>query len=424
MTLSDQISSAWSNLGRRKMRFFLAALGVLVGTVTIVLLVSLASGVRRQINRQFASIGLDRLTVVPGGRSPFGRGGPFAPPRERRGGKIITPADVARWKGWPGVARITPQVGLPGSVNLELQWKGKTEPVRVGESQPRPGPGFLLANPEPLAGTLEVPEQGAVILSQRIAKAFGVGTNELASLLGQPVAAVLRAPRGETQAFAFRVQGVSSDRGSTIQVSVADCLAMKSWWFNTNNLLESEGYDSVTIRATDVSEAKTLMPRFRGEGFQVESLEIFMEIANRIVVAITIMLAMIGSVALLVASIGIANTMVMAVYERTREIGVLKALGASSGDIQRLFMIEAGFIGLAGGVMGLLVGWGLGAVLNQGIVWYLQHRDLPMRDAFFVVTPLLALGVSVFAAFIGVVAGLLPAHRAATLDPLAALRHE
>jgi len=217
---------------------------------------------------------------------------------------------------------------------------------------------------------------------------------------------------------------VSSDRGSTIQVSVADCLAMKSWWFNTNNLLESEGYDSVTIRATDVSEAKTLMPRFRGEGFQVESLEIFMEIANRIVVAITIMLAMIGSVALLVASIGIANTMVMAVYERTREIGVLKALGASSGDIRRLFMIEAGFIGLAGGVMGLLVGWGLGAVLNQGIVWYLQHRDLPMRDAFFVVTPLLALGVSVFAAFIGVVAGLLPAHRAATLDPLAALRHE
>jgi putative ABC transport system permease protein len=114
----------------------------------------------------------------------------------------------------------------------------------------------------------------------------------------------------------------------------------------------------------------------------------------------------------------------MAVYERTREIGILKALGASGGDIRRLFMIEAGFIGLAGGVVGLLVGWVLGVMLNQGIVWYMRYRELPIRDAFFVVTPLLALGVTVFAAFIGVAAGLLPAHRASSLDPLEALRHE
>ena len=116
--------------------------------------------------------------------------------------------------------------------------------------------------------------------------------------------------------------------------------------------------------------------------------------------------------------------MVMAVYERTREIGILKALGASRTDILRLFMIEAGFIGLAGGVVGFLVGWGLGGVLNQGIIWYMQHRDLPVKDGFFVVTPLLALGVTLFAVCIGVVAGLLPAQRAASLDPLAALRHE
>lgn len=99
-------------------------------------------------------------------------------------------------------------------------------------------------------------------------------------------------------------------------------------------------------------------------------------------------------------------------------------MGASRTDVRRLFMIEAGFIGLAGGMIGLLVGWGLGLVLNQGIVWYMQHRDLPVRDAFFVVTPLLAVGVTVFAAGIGIVAGLLPAHRAASLDPLTALRHE
>ena len=136
------------------------------------------------------------------------------------------------------------------------------------------------------------------------------------------------------------------------------------------------------------------------------------------------MLVMLGSVALLVASIGIANTMVMAVYERTREIGVLKALGASGGDIQRLVMIESGFIGLLGGILGLLGGWAIGAILNQGIIWYLQHRAMPMRGIFFVVTPTLAVSAIAFAAFIGVTAGWLPSRRASRLDPLEALRHE
>jgi putative ABC transport system permease protein len=263
-----------------------------------------------------------------------------------------------------------------------------------------------------------------MVLSRGTLKDWGIGSNEWASVLGQPVTTVLRTSRGETQNFDLRVQGISSDSSSTIQVSPADCVAMKSWWFNTTNLLVKEGYDSVSIRATDVTRARDLIPRLRGEGYQVQSLDLFMEIANRIVLAITVMLGMIGSVALLVASIGIANTMVMAVYERTREIGILKAMGASQGEIRGRFMIEAGFIGLAGGLIGLAFGWLMGLVLNQGIIWYMQHRAVPTREAFFVVTPALALGVTLFAAVIGIVAGVLPAQRAARLDPLAALRHE
>ena len=419
MTLADQVRTAWSNLGRRKTRVVLASLGVVVGTVTIVLLVSLATGVRRQINRQFESVGLDRLTVLPGGSW---RG--FGPASSSKGNKRITPAEIARWKKLPGVARLTPEVSLPGEVNLQVKWKEKSQSVRMGGGRPRPGPGMWPATPESVAGTLELPDQGAIILSQGTVQALGIASNDWARILGQSVETVLRTSRGETQSFSLRIQGISAEKSSTIQVSPADSLAMKSWWFNTTNLLQQEGYDSVTIRGTDVTQARALIPQLRQEGFQVQSLELFMEVANRVVLAITVMLALLGSVALLVASIGIANTMVMAVYERTREIGILKAMGASRTDIRRLFMIEAAFIGLAGGVIGLLLGWAMGVVLNQGIVWYMQHRDLPMRDAFFVVTPLLALGVILFAAAIGIVAGLLPAHRAASLDPLTALRHE
>jgi ABC-type antimicrobial peptide transport system permease subunit len=426
MKLIDQVSSACRNMGRRKMRSFLTSLGVLVGTVTIVLLMSLASGVRLHINRQFETIGLDRLTVYPTGKAPFGGRGPFAQPiKAGREKKIITPADLASWKNWPGVVKAKPEISLPGSVGLEVSWEGKVQSVRMGERQRRPGPpGMFSTTPDAVAGTLELSDQGSIVLSQGTARALGIADNQMADMLGKYVEVVLRTSRGETQSFILQVQGISSENNTTIGASVSDCIAMKSWWLNTPNLLESEGYDSVTIRSTDVTQARSLIARFREEGFDVQSLDMVVDAANRIVTAVTVMLVMIGSVALLVASIGIANTMIMAVYERTREIGVLKALGASSGDIRRLFMIEAGFIGLLGGVMGLLVGWATGSALNQGILWYFRYREMLIRDDFFVVTPLLALGVTIFAAFIGVMAGLLPSHRAAKLDPLEALRHE
>ena len=229
---------------------------------------------------------------------------------------------------------------------------------------------------------------------------------------------------GETQSYPLHVLGISQESSRIIEASVVDRIAMKNWWFNSTNILEREGYDSVMIRATDVTHAVALTSQFRREGFQVVSLEIVVEAANRIVTVITVMFTLIGGIALLVATIGIANTMVMAIYERTREIGILKAMGASRGEIRQMFMMEAGFIGLIGGVVGLVFGWLAGLCLNQGIAMYLRHKELPMRGNFFVVTVTLALGVVVFATFIGLVAGLLPAQRAAKLDPLQALRHE
>ncbi|HUZ07633.1 MAG TPA: FtsX-like permease family protein, partial [Candidatus Paceibacterota bacterium] len=184
------------------------------------------------------------------------------------------------------------------------------------------------------------------------------------------------------------------------------------------------GYDSVTIRAADVSRASTLSAQLRQDGFQVQSVEVFVTVANRILTVVTIMFTLIGGIALLVATIGIANTMVMAIYERTREIGILKAMGASRREIRRMFMLEAGFIGMIGGVVGLFIGWLLGLGLNQAIEVFSRFRGQALHGQFFLVTPLLALGAIAFATFIGLMAGLLPAQRAAKLDPLEALRHE
>jgi putative ABC transport system permease protein len=127
---------------------------------------------------------------------------------------------------------------------------------------------------------------------------------------------------------------------------------------------------------------------------------------------------------LFVVFFGIANTMVMSIYERTREIGILKAIGASPGNIRLLFVMEAALIGLVGGIAGVIGGWLLGLGLNAGILAYLEWREVPVTGTFFALTGWLVGLALVFATVVGLLAGLYPAARAARLDPLEALRYE
>ena len=153
-------------------------------------------------------------------------------------------------------------------------------------------------------------------------------------------------------------------------------------------------------------------------------MRMMLDTMNKALVILQTMLGSVGGLALFVASIGIANTMVMSVYERTREIGILKAIGASPGDIRLLFMAEAALIGLMGGVVGTVGGWLLGLGLNEGILTYLEWREIPVTGTFFVVTGWLVALALAFAMIVGLLAGLYPAARAARLDPLEALRYE
>ena len=218
--------------------------------------------------------------------------------------------------------------------------------------------------------------------------------------------------------------GVSDLEERTVYAASDDMIAMKAWWFNLDDYLTTQGYDLVVVQARDVAAATQLVREFRTAGYRVQSLELILEQANRIFAVINVMLASVGGLALFVASLGIVNTMIMAIYERTREIGTLKAIGASRSDIRGLFMIEAGLIGLLGGLVGSISGWFVGLLLNQIIGWYIAREALPISGTFFVTPWWLLLSALIFATFVGIVAGLYPAGRAARLDPLVALRYE
>jgi putative ABC transport system permease protein len=134
-------------------------------------------------------------------------------------------------------------------------------------------------------------------------------------------------------------------------------------------------------------------------------------------------LGLFGSLALAVASLGIINTLVMAILERRREIGVLKALGAADRDVRQLFFAEAGVMGLAGGMFGVFLGWGIGVAINFAANRYLSQQNIPPQKLWLV--PLWLVGAAIgFSIVVSLAAGLYPAARAAKLDPVKALRYE
>ncbi|PDW03870.1 ABC transporter permease [Candidatus Viridilinea mediisalina] len=417
MRFNDIFITALENLGRRKVRTVLTSTGVIVGILTIVTMVSLGVGVQREIRTQFGALGLENVFVRPGEArgddaffTQFG-----LPSRENP----LTPEVLEDLRARPNVLEVTPQVSLMG-VNLTLEFPaGQASRVRVIGVESFANP--FRADPSPLAGDIQPIERpGSVIL------AAGSLPNGVApdQLVGQDVTIVLQSPRGESERFVLRVAGVSDLPEREVQAAVEDMVAMKAWWFNSPNYLQTQGYDLVVVRTSDVGAAAQLVRSLRSEGFQVQSLELILEQANRVFAVINVMLASVGGLALFVASLGIVNTMIMAIYERTREIGTLKAIGASQGDIRGLFMIEAGLIGLLGGAVGVIGGWLVGILLNQVIAWYIAREGLPIAATLFVTPWWLALTALIFAALVGIVAGLYPAARAARLDPLVALRYE
>jgi putative ABC transport system permease protein len=418
MTFRDMLGTALENLGRRKVRTALTSTGVIVGILTIVTMVSLGVGVQTEVRAQFSALGLENLFVRPGQQAEQDFFTRYAAPTRDH---PITPEVIAEWEQTPGVVSVTPVIELGGvASSLELPG-GKLSPVSIV------GPRVFAPNPfqRPAAAvagtiTLAADSRGEIVLGQG-ALPKGVSPEEV---IGKQLTIVLRSPRGESQRFPLKVVGVSDSTDAEVQAPAADMADMKSWWFNTPDYLGTQGYDTAVVRAKDVNTAAQLLVSFRDAGFKVQSLELILDAANRVFALINVMLSSIGGLALFVASLGIVNTMIMAIYERTREIGTLKAIGASRGDIRNMFMIEAGMIGALGGVAGIIGGWLLGILLNQVIAWYIAQEKLPIQATFFVTPWWLALAAMGFAALVGVVAGLYPAARAARLDPLVALRYE
>ena len=182
-------------------------------------------------------------------------------------------------------------------------------------------------------------------------------------------------------------------------------------------------YMAFTVRVRSPKDVLQVEEAIKQMGFATFSLLDATKSLRLVFTVFDLFLGLFGSLALTVASLGIINTLVMAILERRREIGILKALGATDRDVRSLFFAEAGAMGLFGGLFGVALGWLIGSALTWGTTIYLHRQNLPGVKISYIPW-WLALGAIAFAITVSLVAGLYPASRAARLNPVDALRYE
>jgi putative ABC transport system permease protein len=387
IVLRDLTRLAVRNLGARKARSALTLIGIAIGMTAVVALVSLSLGAQRAVERQFAKLGADVILIVPAG----GLGEPRPAKLE-----LSVLKNVAGVKSVVAVRReILPVKSptVPGFLNVV---------------------GIRSEGAQELFGGLEIAS----------GKLFALDRDEV--VLGDGAARDLNATVGESvtiQNRPFRVVGILKRTGND-QDDHALYLSLEK----LEELTNEKGFISLafvraepTVDPTALAQEiqRVLRESVTERDFVVQSSKQLREIINGVLIVLRWTLGAIAGISLLVGGIGLTNTMLMAILERTHEIGVLRAIGAQRAHIVALFLIESSLLGLLGGLGGLILGGAIAQSVALAIQQFLR------TDLFSIAFDGALIGGSLsFSLVLGALAGAWPAWRAAQLSPIEALRYE
>jgi putative ABC transport system permease protein len=392
--LTEAFRVAFAALRANRLRSMLTMLGVVIGVAAVVLLVAIGTGAKNEVESEVQGLGSNLVIFVPG---KFQLGA--APTLSR-----LRLADVAA---------VEQAIGEPNGVAVDLQ---SGENVRAGHNS-----AFAT-----VSGTnAAVP----VVFNEPLSRGTyftdaDVQTRNRVAVIGSATAAALFPgidPIGQRVTVVgvrFRVVGVFTERGSTFGVSQDDVVHIPIT--EAQRLFDTQRVDAVAVTATSSKRIPALESRVLAvlnsrhtdQEFSAVTQDQILGTVGKILGLLTGVLAAIAAISLLVGGVGVSNIMLVSVRERTREIGLRKALGARQRDVLAQFLIEAVLLTTLGGLIGIGIGLG-------GSVLMARFSPVPSTVSWW--SPLLAAGVS---AFVGIFFGVAPARRAGRLDPVVALRSE
>ncbi len=399
MTLIDTelFHIAFKNLKGRRLRSFLTIFGIVVGIAAIVALISIGEGLNQSVTAEFEQLGTNTIMVLPGGgfmESVFAK---------------LSDDDVDLIEDVKGVDFAAALY----ITSLQVEYKKEIKTVIVIGIDPEKIDqlGFIgIANVEE-GRNLTPHDTTAVVIGSKF------GEKVLKDDIGLKQSLKVNGDK-------LRIVGILEEAQNNFASMFNTALAM-----NSDSLKGISGTELTPFRiivkalpGEDIGELKErISDRLKKDhgkkDFQVMDLQQISEIAGSVIGMISLVLIGIAAISLLVGGIGIMNTMLMSVLERTKEVGVMKAIGATTPRIISIFVVEAGMIGLVGGAMGLLLGIGAAGIVS--IIAEMAGLALTA-----VVTPGLIIGALIFSMSVGMVAGVYPAIRAASVEPVEALRYE
>ncbi len=452
MKAPDLFDLATRNLRQSMLRNSLTTLGIAVGVASLVAMLSLGIGLQEMAGRRLQSSGLFDTIFVTSRQDFRGveRDEPRKPAEDVRS---LNDAARTQLRQLDGVIEVFPEIRL----TTEARYEGKMHFAFVAALPPsaRENEAF-----ETLQGSFfSGPVAEEAILAQEFAKEL---SPQPASLLGKEIvvryaerqplaggdgaaAAGAQSANDDDDPFGFtvvrrdqklRIVGIVEREpfGGVRAVSSARIFLPTGLAENLNVLQFSDlrgatrsskerTYVSLAVRVDSPGRVEEVQNAIKKMGFRTFSVFDAARNLRRFFAVLDLFLGIFGSLALAVASLGIVNTLVMAILERRREIGIMKAVGASDADVKRLFFVEAGVMGAFGGALGVLLGWALGRSINWATNLYLARQQLPPEQIWSVPWWLVAAALG-FAVLVSLVSGLYPAARASKLDPVQALRYD
>jgi putative ABC transport system permease protein len=445
MNFRDLVPLVLSNLNRMRGRVVMTSMGVVIGTAAIVVLLSLATGLRRNTVENVQQFGgVNQITVFTSAR--FG-GSTSAE-------EALTPKVLDELAQIEGVVAVTPNERFSGQSTLKYNRLEGFADISGIDPSVVPDMGFKVAQ-----GTDHL-SHGTVLIGASVADSFeepgqssgrrgGFGPDMFFGGGGDQASSESNsnAPDLYSRTIMLEMQRVNDDTGETekrtvrlrvggvlestggqqdynIYMSMDDLTDLLTWSRGERPNWNQDGYDqAIVIAEQDTQVMLDVTNEITDLGFRAMSSSSIVESLNSMFLTIEAVLGGVASIALLVAAIGIANTMVMSVLERTREIGLMKAVGARNRDVLAVFLAEAATIGLLGGIVGVVVGIVVSQVIDLFAVSYLSSSGSEVSSVV-AVPPWLPLFAILFSAVIGLAAGIYPAFRAVQLDPVRALKYE
>ena len=458
MRISDYIEQSFGNLCKRKLRAILTTCGVVIGVGALVCMFAFGKGVQKRVIDQFNKVDLFNYVNVSIRNRGGGPHASFDPDDPDAGGRdaAVTSAGAAdtgapgldaqfleEAKKIEGVEAAFPELRFPAQICLGDKEQFTLVQVLSADIL-HSGPISLQAG-----RCYEPDEPNELILTDSLLRRLGV--NEPSDALGRQLeintltldfslANLFRMAFSKDgqglpfarQSYKFTIAGVAErlpfgGMGDVyVQPEAAGSMrkiSLTSIWDFFRPPGQTASYPTVTLRVRSPKYVAPVKKEMESRGFRTFALMDQLEDMRTGFLIMDLFLIAVGMIGISVAALGIVNTMVMSILERYKEIGIMKAVGASDRDVKKIFFFESGVIGFVGGVLGLTLGWVVSMLINLIINTVAARQGVPYMN-YFSFPWWLCLGAVAFSVLVSLLAGIYPTVRAARVDPVVALRHD